>query len=467
VRYTQVTGAVVLGGIALGPLAGVLLGATAAILRFTTRGSQSRWMIIATHSLNRPYLKMRYVLALGSDQSAGKEVRVLGILPWLHARISADAADYLNPLWQERRRVYFIPFLVVSALVLAGTLTLLTLLRSEAAAGTVSVLGLALAIQAILVPVRMGTFFPDIDPKTMWGLAAHDAICELEALIPARPRASNQVQPCGLHTGQTLSSIRFEEVRFTYPGSDRAVLSGLNLELTPGESTAIVGLNGAGKTTIIKLLAGLYQPTGGRITVDGLDLRDILPRDWQSRLAVIFQDYVRYQLDAAANIGLGAAARMGDDAALRAAAEDAGAAEIIDALPAGLATPLSSAFTGGVQLSGGQWQRIALARALFAVKAGADLLVLDEPTAQLDARAEVTFFNRFLDLTRGLTSVVISHRFSTVRRADRIVVLEGGRIHEQGSHAELLGAGGRYAELFHLQARRFTATQGNRAGEAQ
>ena len=243
---------------------------------------------------------------------------------------------------------------------------------------------------------------------------------------------------------------------FAYPGSDHRVLDGVDLEFPAGSSTAIVGLNGAGKTTLVKLLARLYEPTTGRISVDGADLAEFDVRSWQRRLAVIYQDYIRYEFDAATNIGLGAPEHMHDLDALKRACDWAGATEVIDGLPQGLRTVLSGRYQGGTDLSGGQWQRIALARALFATGAGASVLVLDEPTAQLDVRAEVAFFDRFLELTQGLTTVVISHRFSTVRRAQRIVVLEHGRIIEQGSHDELLALGGRYAELFDLQARRFS-----------
>jgi ATP-binding cassette subfamily B protein len=257
-----------------------------------------------------------------------------------------------------------------------------------------------------------------------------------------------------------VSGIAFEKVTFAYPGSDRKIIDELDLELPAGRSTAIVGLNGAGKTTLVKLLSRIYEPTGGRITADGIPLAEFGARSWQKRLAVIYQDYVRYELDAAANIGLGAPELMGDAAALERAVEWAGAAGVTAALPDGLSTVLSSRYPGGVDLSGGQWQRIALARALFAVEGGASVLVLDEPTAQLDVRAEVAFFDRFLELTRGLTTVVISHRFSTVRRADQIVVLDGRRITERGSHEELMAAGGTYAELFGLQARRFAGEGG-------
>ena len=257
---------------------------------------------------------------------------------------------------------------------------------------------------------------------------------------------------------------RFERVSFRYPGSAALVLDQVELELPAGTSTALVGLNGAGKTTLVKLLARLYDVSAGRISVDGVDLRELEPRAWQRRLAVIYQDFVRYELDAATNIGLGAPRMLDDGERLRRALDWAGATEVVEGLPRGLDTILSSRYTGGVDLSGGQWQRIALARALFAVGAGASVLVLDEPTSQLDVRAEVAFFDRFLELTRGLATLVISHRFSTVRRADQIAVLERGRIGERGTHDELIRRGGRYAELFHLQARRF-AEEGMRETE--
>jgi len=316
------------------------------------------------------------------------------------------------------------------------------------------VLGLSLAIQAIGIPLRFGVFFPEADVQTQYGMQAHDSMLEIERA--AAEGSLGRLRPGGRPAGEVPSTgIAFEKVSFAYPGSDRNVLDELDLEFPAGTSTAIVGLNGAGKTTLVKLLARLYEPTGGRIAVDGTGLAEFDARSWQRRLAVIYQDYVRYELDAAANIGLGAPERMGDLAALERACEWAGATEVTGALPDGLATVLSSRYSGGVDLSGGQWQRIALARALFAVQGGASVLVLDEPTAQLDVRAEVAFFDRFLELTQGLTTVVISHRFSTVRRADHIVVLESGRITEQGSHDELLAMDGRYAELFELQARRF------------
>jgi ATP-binding cassette, subfamily B, bacterial len=456
-RYVQLAGAIVIVGITLGPLAGLVIAAAALIARFGQRGSLARWSVIIERAAPARR-KMLYILDTGSELAAAKEIRVLGTLPWWRARGEQEADASLRPLWRERRRVYFAPFVVFSLAVLAGAVVVLIMLRDAAGHGTLSVLGLSLALQAILIPLRFGVFFPEADVQTQYGMQAHDSMLQVERA--AAERSLGRLRPGGRPAGEIpASGISFEKVSFAYPGSDRNVLEELDLELPAGTSTAIVGLNGAGKTTLVKLLSRLYEPAGGRITVDGTALAEFDARSWQRRLAVIYQDYVRYELDAAANIGLGAPERMGDTAALKRACEWAGATEVTGALPDGLATILSSRYSGGVDLSGGQWQRIALARAMFAVQAGASVLVLDEPTAQLDVRAEVAFFDRFLELTEGLTTVVISHRFSTVRRADRIVVLDGGRITEQGSHDELLAAGGRYAELFELQARRFADEQ--------
>jgi ATP-binding cassette, subfamily B, bacterial len=219
-----------------------------------------------------------------------------------------------------------------------------------------------------------------------------------------------------------------------------------------------VGLNGAGKTTLVKLLAGLCEPTAGSITVDGTPLAELDRISWWRQLAVLFQDFVRYELPLRDNVGFGSVEHAWDDQAIWEAAAMAGAEDLVAALPAGQATTLSPRFEGGVDVSGGQWQRIAFARALLAVRAGARVLVLDEPTAHLDVRAEAEMFDRFIELTKGLTTIVISHRFSTVRRADRIIVLEHGQITEDGSHEELLAAGGRYERLFRLQASSYGGT---------
>jgi ATP-binding cassette subfamily B protein len=448
-RYAQLAGGVVITAVVLGPLAALVITAAALVARFGERGAQTRYSLLASRTA-AARRKAYYILDTGGSPAAAKEIRVLGTLPWWRERGDRDSDSYLRPLWRARNRIRIAPFTAYSLIVLAGALAVLVMLRDAADRGGLSVLGLTLALQAILIPLRFGVYFPEADSQTQDGMRAHEAISAIErAAVQRSPDRRRAAAPA------SVRGIAFEKVSFAYPGSGRDVLRELDLQFPAGTSTAIVGLNGAGKTTLVKLLSRLYEPTGGRITVDGADLDEFDARSWQRRLAVIYQDYVRYELDAAANVGLGAPGHLGDAEALQRAIEWAGAAEVIAALPHGLATVLSSRYSGGVDLSGGQWQRIALARALFAVQAGASVLVLDEPTAQLDVRAEVAFFDRFLDVTRGLTTIVISHRFSTVRRADRIVVLDGGRITEQGHHDELVAAGGQYADLFELQARRF------------
>jgi ATP-binding cassette subfamily B protein len=257
--------------------------------------------------------------------------------------------------------------------------------------------------------------------------------------------------------GLPARSIRFENVSFAYPGSEERVFDGLDLELAAGQSLAIVGENGAGKTTLIKLLTRLYDPHSGRVTVDGIDLRELAPDDWHRRIGCVFQDYVRFETSAYDNVAYGNIARRADSERVLEAARLAGADAAVTRLPDGWSTVLTREVTGGADLSGGEWQRLALARALFAVRTGAGLLILDEPTASLDVRGEAQVYARFLELTRGVTTIVVSHRFSTVRRADRIVVVEHGRVLEDGTHEELVAAGGRYATMYTLQASKFAA----------
>lgn len=245
--------------------------------------------------------------------------------------------------------------------------------------------------------------------------------------------------------------IRFENVSFYYPGSEMPALSKINLHITPGESLAIVGENGSGKTTLIKLLTRLYAPTEGRILVDGLDLQDWDTDAVREKIGVIFQDFARYQLIVGENIGIGDVESLDDVDEISEAARKGMADEFIKDLPQSYQTQLGTWFKDGKELSGGQWQKIALSRAFMRSKA--DILILDEPTAAIDARAEAEIFAHFGDLTENRISIIISHRFSTVRRADHILVLEKAEILEQGSHQELLEHDGQYAKLFHLQAK--------------
>jgi ABC-type multidrug transport system fused ATPase/permease subunit len=249
--------------------------------------------------------------------------------------------------------------------------------------------------------------------------------------------------------GVPSASVSFRDVSFAYPGGT-AVLDHFSLEIPAGSSLAIVGQNGAGKTTLAKLLCRLYDPSSGSIAADGADIRSFALASWRSRLAAVFQDFIRFELPLRDNVAPGGA----PDAAVSAALEMAGASGL-----ASLDTVLARGYAGGTDLSGGQWQRVALARALCAVSKGASVVILDEPTAQLDVRGEAEIFDRILSATRHCTTILISHRFSTVRHADRICVLEQGRVVELGTHDELMAQNGRYRTMFDLQAQRFATAE--------
>lgn len=255
----------------------------------------------------------------------------------------------------------------------------------------------------------------------------------------------------GLKQGPNpADGLRFESVSFIYPGATTPALANVSLHLPPGASLALVGENGSGKTTLIKLLSRLYEPTSGRILLDGLDLRDWDELTLRARIGVIFQDFARYQMLVGENIGAGDEPAFEDEVRWREAAVKGRAAEFVAELPAGYRTQLGKWFKEGRELSGGQWQKIALSRAFMRTKA--DILVLDEPTAAMDAKAEAEVFAHFRELARGRMAILISHRFSTVRMADEIAVIADGRIVERGSHAALMAQGGHYAKLFTLQA---------------
>jgi ATP-binding cassette subfamily B protein len=401
-----------------------------------------------------------YLRRLAVQPHAAKESQVFSMSGWLVDRYRDSFLATMQPVWRQRRSGLS-PALGIAVLMLALDGAGLVLVARAGVDGAISLGAAVVFAQAVLGAAALSSF--DLNNvRVEDGLASLRVLRDLQAAVPEAVQSLDGRLPAA---GLPERCIRFEGVRFRYPGRDEDVFDGLDLEIVAGQSLAIVGTNGAGKTTLIKLLARLYDVDGGRITVDGIDLRDLDPAEWQRRVAAIFQDFVQYPVSAHDNVAFGARGRhpapgaapahAGDRSAVEHAARRAGALDIVTALPKGWDTVLNRQFTDGAELSGGEWQRIALARALFAVSAGAGVLVLDEPTASLDVRAEAGLYDRFLDLTRGVTTIVVSHRFSTVRRAERIVVLERGRVVEDGSHDELVAAGGRYASMYALQASRF------------
>jgi ATP-binding cassette subfamily B protein len=269
-------------------------------------------------------------------------------------------------------------------------------------------------------------------------------------LSTATSKGAGEKTPGAVDPSNSFAGIRFENVGFRYPGKDAWALRGIELSIAKGESIALVGENGAGKTTLIKLLTRLYEPTEGRILLDGRELSTWAPDELRRRFGVVFQDFNQYQLKLRENVGFGSVDHLEDTERIARAIEQGGAAELLTTLPGGLDAPLGRWFEQGTELSGGQWQKVALSRAFM--REEADILVLDEPTASLDAESEHAVFERFRALARGRTTIVISHRFPTVRMAQRIIVLERGRIIEEGPHDALLALGGRYARMFTLQA---------------
>lgn len=392
-----------------------------------------------------------YYRTVALEPQAAKEVRVFGLTPWIAGRFSSHWFDAMEDVWRNRRQDRRI--LIAAVVSIAAVNGWAFWLVAEAARqGRLAPGALAVVAQSIFSLAQLGSA-SGYDVYVGAGAASMPGVVTLERAVREDPnlKLTGDLPAAGLPQRE----IRFERVRFTYPGRDTPVYDGLDLVIPAGRSLAIVGANGAGKTTLIKLLARLYDASEGAITVDGVDVRQLDPHQWQRQVAAIFQDFTKYEMSVADNVGFGAIEHRDEPEFLARALDRAGATDLVDQLDDGLDTVLSRRFKGGTDLSGGQWQRVALARAVAAVEGGAGVLILDEPTAHLDVRAEVELFDRFLEVTRDATTILISHRFSTVRRADRIVVLDSGRVIEDGTHEELLAARGRYARMFTLQAERY------------
>jgi ATP-binding cassette subfamily B protein len=450
-RYIQLVGFVVAIAVILSWPAAVTTAVIALMFRHGQRNGLREYSAVF-RTLAADRRKSDYLRRVAVEAPAAKEIRVFGLVRWLTRRYEEAYLAWTGPVWSERRRIYLRPYVryTVAALVLGPPVLLLAV--RGAAAGDLSLGGLALVVQAFLAVVRLGDFYPDSDMQTQFGLNSYTSLVAFEkgaARFSGREGREAGGSEC------LEGDIRFDGVHFSYPGG-REVFSGLDLTIRQQRSTAIVGLNGSGKTTLVKLLARLHEPDAGAVRVAGTDLRSVPVDAWRGRMNVVFQDYLRYEVSAAENIGYGAVEHLDDREGIVDAARAAGIAQVLEDLPRGYDTPLSSGLSGGTDLSGGQWQRVAIARALFAASHGSSVLVLDEPTASLDVRAEAKFHEEFVRLAAGRTMVLLSHRFSTVRHADRIVVLGGGRVLEQGTHDELMSADGRYAQMFRYQAERFT-----------
>ncbi len=396
----------------------------------------------------------KHLFAQATSAAVGKELRVFGLADTLRERHHAaagavmrarDRADWRSAgLQAVDALIYGLAYAGAIGLVLARAV------RGEASPGDVVLAaGLAAGLNGIVTTaVGYGTHFLNVlrvAQRYLW-LEDYARSTRISSVETAPPPA------------RLTGGIELRDVSFHYPGTARPLLDGVSVRLPAGAVVALVGENGAGKTTLVKLLCRFYEPDGGAILVDGVDLRRMPVEEWRARVSAAFQDFSRFEFVARETVGVGQLADIADAAAARAALARGGAAGVPEALPKGLETQLGQAWEGGVDLSGGQWQKLALSRSMM--RTDPLLVIFDEPTAALDAQTEHALFERFAAAARrgesaGAVTVLVSHRFSTVQMADLIVVLDGGRIVEQGSHAELMRRDGLYAELYHLQSRAY------------
>ena len=414
---------------------------------------RQRWFAEAERRFGEPARRARHLQALTVDRNAGMELRVFGLEREVLGRFRAAWNESRGHLLRVERRAELLND-AGDLVFLAGFAGAVALMLWRASQGRASVGEVVMALY-LAQQVRTGV----VDPiRSVAGLgevlrAAARFLWLRDYAAEAGARPAPRAAPARLRLGLT-----FERVSFRYPGTDRWALRDVSFHLPAGSVIALVGENGAGKTTLVKLLCRMYEPTEGRILVDGVDLAEIAVPAWRARLSAAFQDFARFELAAQRSVGLGDLPRLDDDGAARAALDRAGASAVLDALPRGLATQLGAEWEGGVDLSTGQWQKLALGRALM--RDEPLVVFFDEPTASLDALTEHALFERFAreareGAARGAVTVLVSHRFSTVRSADLILVIDGGGVTELGRHDELLLRDGLYAELYQLQARAY------------
>jgi ATP-binding cassette, subfamily B, bacterial len=398
------------------------------------------WRDRNTDEVRQAQRQADYAYRLAVEPPAAKELRLFGLADWVVERFRARRRLLFELHW-EATRLRERPLVWSVVLVLAANIVVFWWMTTSALNGHLPVARLVTFASAVIGTSMIA--FGGLSWVLDGTAAPISAVLRLRGSM-----AQEGALTAGNESAQGMPArgIRFRNVTFSYPHTTEPVLKDFDLTIPAGSSLAIVGQNGAGKTTMAKLLCRLYDPQHGTIEVDGKDIRTLDIDGWRSRITAVFQDFIRFELSLRENVAPAGA----PDGLVRQALEDAGVAR---AMP--LDTILARGYPDGTELSGGQWQRIALARALCAVRFGAGLVLLDEPTAQLDVRGEVEIFRRILAATRNVTTILISHRFSTVRHADRICVLEQGRVVELGSHDELMAAGGRYKTMFELQASRF------------
>jgi len=419
----------------------------------------SVWHDRNTETVRAAQRDAEYAYRLAVDPPAAKELRLFGLAGWTLDRF-IDRRTLLHRLQYEATQLREKPLLWSMLLVIGANVVVFWSLAADAAGGRLDLGALVIYAQSALGTAMIA--FGGLNWALDGAAAPVAAVLRLEpAMAPAGALPSGAREAGGSSSVESgpAREIRFRDLTFAYPaGGSAPVLEGFDLTIPAGSSLAIVGQNGAGKTTLAKLLCRLYDPQAGAIEIDGVDLRDLDLDSWRGRVTAVFQDFIRFELPLRDNVAPQRASSTepdpATDAAVLAALADAGAANL-----AGLDTVLARGYEGGTDLSGGQWQRVALARALCAVRLGAGVVLLDEPTAQLDVRGESEIFDRILAATRHCTTILISHRFSTVRHADRICVLEHGKVIELGTHEELMALGGRYRTMFELQAQRFTAIE--------
>ena len=388
--------------------------------------------------------QMDYLRQVGGSKEAAKELKLFNLSKYLTDRFSAlSQTIYEQNVALNRRRLFW-----------GGLLAILGQLGYYAAYGFSiwrTVQGIYTIGDLTLITTAIMQSMSNIQQafSTASGVADQALfLTDLLAFFEMKPRVESKVN--GLPAPRPIRrGFEFRNVSFVYPGTSRRILSNFNLTLEPGERIALIGENGQGKTTVVKLITRLYDPTEGEILLDGVDLREYSLDDLHAEIGVIFQDFMRYEMTARENIAVGRIEVPHSVGEIEYAAQKSLASGVIAKLQGGYEQMLGRRFDGGVDLSGGEWQKLALARAYLR---DAQLLILDEPTAALDARSEFEVFQRFAELTAGKMSLLISHRFSTVRMADRIVVLEGGRLVEEGDHSQLMALGGRYAAMFEMQA---------------